>query len=178
MTPGRAPTAEALVALARKVQAACVARGMTLATAESCTGGLISHVLTEVPGSSTYFIGGVISYSDRVKASLLGVPESTLARYGAVSAQVARAMAIGARARTGADLALAVTGIAGPSGGTPEKPVGLTFIALAAPRSGRLERHVWSGGRAANKRSSTEAALQIVLAWLEAVPQAASEAAP
>lgn len=178
MTSGRAPTAEALVALARKVQASCLAHRLTLATAESCTGGLIGHILTEVPGSSAYFVGGVISYGDRVKASLLGVPESTIAHYGAVSAQVARAMAIGVRARTGADLALAVTGIAGPSGGTPEKPVGLTFIALAAPRGGRLERHVWSGGRAANKRSSTEAALQIVLAWLGAVPQATPEGVP
>ena len=177
MTPGRPPTAEALVALAREVQAACLAHGLTLATAESCTGGLISHVLTEVPGSSGYFLGGVVSYSDRAKAALLGVPETTLTRYGAVSAQAARAMAIGARTRVGADVAVAVTGIAGPSGGTPDKPVGLTFIALAAARGGRLERHVWSGGRAANKRSSAEAALRLVLAWLGALdpaPEAAS----
>ncbi len=174
VTPGRPPTAEALVALAREVQAACLARGVTLATAESCTGGLISHVLTEVPGSSAYFLGGVVSYSDQVKAALLGVPETTLAHYGAVSAQVARAMAIGARARVRADLAVAVTGIAGPDGGTPDKPVGLTFIALAAPHGARLERHAWSGGRAGNKRASAQAALRLILAWLDAVPEAGS----
>jgi PncC family amidohydrolase len=173
MTPGRPPTADALVALAREVQAACLTRGLTLATAESCTGGLVSHVLTEVPGSSAYFLGGVVSYSDQAKAALLGVPETTLARYGAVSAQVARAMAIGARSRVGADLAVAVTGIAGPDGGTPDKPVGLTFLALAAPHGARLERYVWSGGRAANKRSSAQAALRLVLAWLDTAPPAA-----
>jgi nicotinamide-nucleotide amidase len=170
VTPGRPPTADALVALAREVQAACLARGLTLATAESCTGGLISHVLTEVPGSSAYVLGGVVSYSDQAKAALLGVPEATLARYGAVSAQVARAMAIGARARVRADLAVSVTGIAGPDGSTPDKPVGLTFIALAAARGARLERYVWSGGRGANKRSSAQAALRLVLAWLATAP--------
>ncbi len=177
MTAGRPPTAQALVALAREVQAACLAHGLTLATAESCTGGLISHLLTEVPGSSGYFLGGVVSYSDRAKVALLGVPETTLSRYGAVSAQAARAMAIGARTRVGADVAVAVTGIAGPSGGTPDKPLGLTFIALAAARGGRLERRVWSGSRAANKRSSAEAGLSLVLAWLGALdpaPEAAS----
>ena len=174
MTPGRAPTAEALVALAGEVQAACVSRGLTLATAESCTGGLVSHVLTEVPGSSAYFLGGVVSYSDQAKNALLGVPEATLRRYGAVSAQAARAMAIGARAMLRTDLAVAVTGIAGPAGGTPDKPVGLTFIALAAPRGGRLERHVWSGGRAANKRASAQAALRLALAWLKAAPGTAA----
>ena len=173
MTAGRPPTAQALVALAREVQAACLANGLTLATAESCTGGLISHVLTEVPGSSAYFMGGVVCYSDKAKASLLGVPETTLTRYGAVSAQAARAMAMGARARVGADLAVAVTGIAGPAGGTPDKPVGLTFIALAAPHGTRLERYVWSGGRGANKRSSAQAALRLVLAWLATGPRAA-----
>jgi len=166
MTPGRPPTAEALVDLAREVQAACLDRGLTLATAESCTGGLVSHILTEVPGSSAYFVGGIVSYSDRAKCALLGVPQTTLDRYGAVSAQAARAMAVGARSRLEADLAVAVTGIAGPSGGSLDKPVGLTFIALAAPRGGRLERHVWSGGRAADKRSSAQAALRLVLAWL------------
>ena len=170
MTAGRPPTADALVALARSVQAACLARGLTLATAESCTGGLVSHILTEVPGSSAYFLGGIVSYSDRVKAALLGVPDATIARYGAVSAQVARAMAVGARTRLGADLAVAVTGIAGPAGGSADKPVGLTFIALAAPRGGRLERVAWSGTRSANKRSSAEAALRLVRGWLETTP--------
>jgi nicotinamide-nucleotide amidase len=170
VTVGRAPTTTALVTLARSVQGACLARALTLTTAESCTGGLVSHILTEVPGSSGYFLGGVVSYSDGAKAALLGVPEATLVRYGAVSAQVARAMAVGARTRLGADLAVAVTGIAGPAGGTADKPVGLTFVALAAPRGGRLERFAWSGTRNANKRSSAAAALRLVLEWLEAPP--------
>ncbi|MFI5262199.1 MAG: CinA family protein [Candidatus Limnocylindrales bacterium] len=163
MSSGRPPTADALIDLAHAVQDACVSRGLTLATAESCTGGLLSHILTEVPGSSAYFAGGVVSYSDRVKMGVLGVPPTTMARYGAVSAQTARAMAVGARNRLATDLAVAVTGIAGPDGGTVEKPVGLTFVAVSGPRGGELERHVWRGGRAANKRASTRAALQLLL---------------
>jgi nicotinamide-nucleotide amidase len=163
MTAGRPPTAEALVELARALQDVCLAGGMTVAAAESCTGGLISHAITEVPGSSGYFVGGVVSYSDRAKAAILGVPEATLARYGAVSAQTARAMAVGARDHLGAMLAVAVTGIAGPDGGSADKPVGLTFIAVAGPRGVVLERHVWRGGRGANKRAGAAAALRLLL---------------
>ena len=103
-------------------------RNLTLVTAESCTGGLIGHALTDVAGSSVYFLGGIIAYSNEAKMNLLHVPEQTLIDYGAVSEQVVLAMASGAREVFRADLAVSVTGIAGPGGGTDEKPVGLTYI--------------------------------------------------
>jgi len=155
-----------LVALARRVQSACLARGLTVATAESCTGGLLGHVLTEVAGSSAYFVGGIVSYSDAVKTGQLGVPVETLAHHGAVSAQVAVAMAAGVRERLATDLGLAVTGIAGPDGGTTEKPVGLTYVAVADRSHSRVERHLWSGTRDANKRASAAAVLELVLSGL------------
>jgi competence/damage-inducible protein CinA-like protein len=105
--------------------------GLTIAVAESCTGGLIAHRLTRTPGASMYLDGGVVAYSNAAKSRWLGVPADTIARHGAVSAEVARAMADGARAQAETDLAVSTTGIAGPSGGTPDKPVGLVFIALA-----------------------------------------------
>ena len=108
-------------------------QGKFLATAESCSGGLIAHKITSVPGSSDYFAGGVVAYSNDLKEKLLGVPGALIARHGAVSGEVARAMAEGVRQQTGADVGIAVTGIAGPTGGTPEKPVGTVFIGLAAP---------------------------------------------
>jgi PncC family amidohydrolase len=120
-----------LVELAGQLQATCVGRGLTVATAESCTGGLVAHLLTEVPGSSAYVRGAIVAYADAVKRAELGVPEAVLAAHGAVSAQVAVAMAEGARSRLGSDLAVAVTGIAGPGGGTEAKPVGLVYVAVA-----------------------------------------------
>jgi nicotinamide-nucleotide amidase len=111
------------------------ARGATLATAESCTGGLVAERLTRVPGSSDYFLGGAVAYSNEMKTRLLGVPEALLAAHGAVSEPVARAMAAGARAAFGADFAVAVTGVAGPGGGSDEKPVGTVHLALAGPAS-------------------------------------------
>ncbi len=142
-----------------------------MATAESCTGGLVSHLITEVAGSSGYFRGGIVAYDDEVKQHLLGVPASVLAAHGAVSAQVALAMATGVRERVHADLAVGVTGIAGPDGGTASKPVGLTYVAVAGPAGSEVRRFVWSGDREANKLESAAAALRMLL-------QAVGSAAP
>lgn len=139
-------------------------RGLTLATAESCTGGLLGHRVTEVPGSSDYYLGSVVAYANAVKASVLGVPQEVLEAHGAVSRETALAMARGARRLLGADLALSVTGIAGPGGGTPQKPVGLTFIALAAPDGEWVEEYRWCGDRSTNKAASAGAALAL-LRW-------------
>jgi PncC family amidohydrolase len=136
-------------------------------TAESCTGGLVSHVITSIPGASGYYVGGIVSYADEVKRDLLGVTAETLARHGAVSAQVAVAMAEGLRARLGCDLAVAVTGVAGPDGGTDAKPVGLTYVAVAGPHGHRVERHHWTADRAVNKELSAAGALRLLLEVLE-----------
>jgi nicotinamide-nucleotide amidase len=158
---------ESLVGLARSIQARFIEHGWTLATGESCTGGLVSHVLTEVSGSSGYFVGGAVVYSDRLKRAVLDVPEATLARHGAVSAQTAVAMAEGARSRLGADVAVAVTGIAGPTGGAPDKPVGLTYVAVADARGHDVRRFNWTADRTGNKLLSAAAALELVLERLE-----------
>jgi len=141
-------------------------RGLTLATAESCTGGLVAHRVTNVSGSSAYFLGGVIAYSNALKESLLGVKRETLMAHGAVSREAAIEMARGARERFGADVAVSVTGIAGPTGGTPEKPVGLTYIALVAPNYEVCERFVWRGDRLKTKEQSAEAVLRMVVEYL------------
>ncbi|HIP99315.1 TPA: nicotinamide-nucleotide amidohydrolase family protein, partial [Candidatus Bipolaricaulota bacterium] len=107
--------------------------GKTLAVAESCSGGLLAMRITEVPGASDYFLGGIVSYANAAKERLLAVPGEVLAERGAVSPECARAMALGVKRAFGADYALAITGIAGPGGGTPEKPVGLVYIAVAGP---------------------------------------------
>ncbi|CAN5494216.1 hypothetical protein BH20CHL6_BH20CHL6_02960 [soil metagenome] len=152
-----------LRALAQEIQAACLVQGLSLATAESCTGGLVAHLLTEISGSSGYLEGGAVTYSDRLKQTLLDVPSATLERHGAVSAQVAVAMAEGARSRFGTDLAIAVTGVAGPTGGTPAKPVGLTYVAVADAAGHDVRRYTWSGDRSANKQASAQAAAQLLL---------------
>ena len=156
-----------LFALASRLQAAALDRSLTVGTAESCTGGLIGHSLTAVAGSSDYYLGGFISYSNELKMRLLGVHESALERHGAVSAQVAVAMAQGARERLGCDFAVSVTGVAGPGGGTEAKPVGLTYVAAAGPADHEVRRHLWSGDRAANKERSAVAALELLLELLE-----------
>jgi PncC family amidohydrolase len=148
------------------------ARGQTVATAESCTGGLIGDALTDIPGSSDYFLGGIIAYADSVKQGVLGVRPGTLSVLGAVSEETAMQMARGARRMLGADYALAVTGIAGPSGGTRHKPVGLVYIALIGPDIERCERHVWPGGRLANKQASARRALQMLIEHLGGEPHA------
>lgn len=137
-------------------------RGLTLVTAESCTGGLVGHLLTSQPGSSAYYLGGVVSYSNVLKMRLLGVREETLEVHGAVSEETALEMARGARRRLGGDIGVSVTGIAGPGGGTESKPVGLTFIGLSSPWGDTVRRFVWGGERAANKLASARAALQLV----------------
>jgi len=141
--------------------------GLTLAVAESCTGGLLGHRITNVPGSSAYFLGGVIAYSNRVKEEVLGVSHETLQRVGAVSEETALQMARGVRRLLKADIGVAVTGIAGPTGGTPTKPVGLVYVAISTPDYERCEKHIWQGNREENKRLSSEAALKLVHRYLE-----------
>jgi nicotinamide-nucleotide amidase len=154
-------------ALHGRIAALLSQRGLTLAVAESCTGGLLGHHITNVSGSSDYFQGGVISYSNQAKERLLGVPHETLVQHGAVSEETALAMARGARSLLGTDVALSVTGIAGPTGGTPERPVGLVYIGLAARDAELCEKHVWQGNRRENKELSAQAALKLLLRYLE-----------
>ncbi len=149
--------------------ALCRARRLKLATAESCTGGLIIGCLTDIAGSSDVVDRGFVTYSNAAKTEMIGVPSGLLARDGAVSASVARAMAEGALARSNADLAVAVTGIAGPGGATTEKPVGLVFFACA--RRGAMTRHerrVFPGDRAAVRQATVDAALELLRALAEA----------
>ena len=141
--------------------------GKTLALAESCTGGMVSTRVTDVAGSSAWYLGGVVAYADAAKAELLGVPSETLAAHGAVSEETARAMAAGVRRRLGASAGLAVTGIAGPAGGTPEKPVGTVHVALDADEGTALhERLALPGDRAMVRRWTSSAALEMIRAWL------------
>jgi len=141
-------------------------RRLTLALAESCTGGLIGHRITNVPGSSDYFLGGIISYANDAKERLVGVSHETLLSFGAVSEQTAREMARGARRALGTDIGVSVTGIAGPGGAMPGKPVGLTWIALSAHDAEEARHFIWSGDREANKAQSAEAALALLAGYL------------
>ncbi len=141
-------------------------RGLTIALAESCTGGLIAHRLTQVPGSSEYVDRGVVSYSNRAKIELLGVSRSLLKKYGAVSAQVAKAMAQGIRTRSKVDVGLSVTGIAGPGGGTTQKPVGLVYVGLATAKETHTEGFQFHGERETIKLRSSQAALDMLRRWL------------
>jgi len=138
------------------------ARGKTLATAESCTGGAIAHALTSVPGSSAYFRGGVVAYANEAKVALLGIDPALLEAHGAVSEPVARAMAEGARARFGADLAIATTGISGPDGGSEDKPVGLVFVALASDGGTHCDRFVFPLDRTRHRQLTAQTALDWV----------------
>jgi PncC family amidohydrolase len=135
----------------------------TIATAESCTGGLLAHTLTNISGSSEYFDRGVISYSNKSKQDLLGVPDQLLAQHGAVSKEVAESMANGIRKNASVHYGLATTGIAGPTGGTTEKPVGLVFIAIATKDIVHVKHFLFSGDRFANKKSTVTAALEFLL---------------
>jgi len=142
---------------------------LTLAVAESCTGGMLGSRLTAVPGSSTYFLGGIISYADSAKESLLGVPAEVIREKGAVSAESAVAMAQGVRRLTGADLGVSITGVAGPGGGSDAKPVGTTYVALVGPSFERVEHQIWPGDREENRESSTRLAMQIMVEYLEGI---------
>lgn len=155
---------DVLIAPARAVLDRARAAGLKIATAESCTGGLIAASLTEIPGSSDVFERGFVTYSNQAKAELLGIPPSLIADAGAVSEPVARAMADGALAHSHADIAVAVTGIAGPDGGSLEKPVGLVFI--GASRRGKpaaVERHIFPGDRAGIRRATVLRSLELLL---------------
>lgn len=141
----------------------CAQKGWALAVAESCTGGLIGARLTSVPGSSVYFLGGVISYSNELKSSLLGVPDELLESEGAVSGPVAEMMALGVAAATGADCGISVTGVAGPDGGTEEKPVGTVWIGVALPSGTTSRLYQFTGDRQEVREQAAQAALQFFL---------------
>jgi nicotinamide-nucleotide amidase len=145
----------------------CRVRGLSLATAESCTGGMVAQRLTSVPGSSQVFLGGVVAYANEVKVSELGVPNDALERHGAVSAEVAAAMAAGARERLGADVTVSDTGIAGPGGGSDEKPVGLVYLHAVAPHGERGVDFVFPGDRDSIRRRATVTALHLVRRLLQ-----------
>jgi len=138
-------------------------KGLTVGVVESATGGLISHLITNVPGSSDYYKGSVTAYSNEVKIKVIGVREDTINKYGAVSYQVAEEMAQGGRKVLAVDICLADTGIAGPSGATQEKPMGLFYIGLSSPSGTYSQKHNFPGNREQNKRDAAEAAL----GWLK-----------
>jgi len=149
--------------LEERLVAACKERGLTIAAAESCTGGLIAERITSVPGSSAVFLGCVVSYANAVKHDVLGVPKEVLERVGAVSTECAAAMAAGVRERMRADVTISVTGVAGPDGGTSQKPVGLVFLGVATAAGARVERCQFAGDRAAVRRQASDRALALLL---------------
>jgi nicotinamide-nucleotide amidase len=137
--------------------------GLTLAVAESCSGGLLAKRITDIPGSSGYFLLGVVTYANSAKERVIKVPQELIDRHGAVSSEVAHAMAAGVRTVSSSDIAIATTGIAGPDGGTPEKPVGTVFIALAAPNGSEAVRYCFAGSREEVREATAEASLQLLL---------------
>lgn len=154
--PGVDPLADELGAMLAR-------DALTVSVAESCTGGLLGSLITDRPGSSAYFLGGVIAYADQVKRDELAVPAALLTRYGAVSREVALAMAEGARARFGTTLAASTTGIAGPDSDGSSKPVGLTYIAIVSEWGSRCEEYMFTGNRWSNRRQAAEQALQLLI---------------
>ena len=142
-------------------------RGWRLAVAESCTGGLIGHRITNISGSSTYYLGSITAYAYRAKVRLLGVSWDTLEKYGAVSEDTIKEMALGIRRALAADIGLAVSGIMGPTGGTPDKPVGYTWIGLNTPEGYWTLQHNASGDRNENKKEIAEVALEFLYKFLE-----------
>jgi PncC family amidohydrolase len=153
--------------LIHRVSSILKEKRLSIATAESCTGGLIAHTLTNISGSSEYFDRGIVSYSNRAKVELLGVSKESLDRYGAVSEEVAKEMAEAIRVRSGVDIGLSTTGIAGPTGGTKEKPVGLVYIGISTRNKTLVKRFLFSGDRLQNKEKACEEALKLLLEIVE-----------
>ena len=167
--------------VAEELVALLIGRRETVATAESCTGGLVAAALTDIPGVSECYPGGIVSYANEVKHRDLGVPNEILKTKGAVSAECAEAMAVGVRARFGTDWGVVTTGIAGPGGGTPEKPVGLVYVGVAGPDGAEVSRNVFSGDRAAIRAATVQRALSQLLERIRAathIPRGRDEARP
>jgi nicotinamide-nucleotide amidase len=154
------------VVLAEETGRLLKSRGLTIATAESCTGGKLGDMITEVPGSSDYFLGGIVSYSNQAKLELLGVDKGILDSKGAVSEEVALQMAEGARRKLHADIGVGITGIAGPTGGTVTKPIGLVYIAVSSEKKAVCTRNLFSDSRSDVKTRSAEKALEMVNEFL------------
>jgi PncC family amidohydrolase len=163
----RGITAGMSVPLEQTIGSLLRSRGLKLATAESCTGGLIADLITNIPGSSDYFLGGVVAYSYEAKVVLLHVSWDTLRLKGAVSRETVIEMARGVRTTLGADIGISVSGIAGPGGALPHKPVGTTWIGLSTLGGDWTRKFVWEGDRCANKQSSAEAGMLLVLDYLD-----------
>jgi PncC family amidohydrolase len=158
---------QALLTLSSSIGSALLDRDYTISTAESCTGGLLSHVLTGISGSSTYFIGGVVAYSNAIKEQVLGVRAETLQQYGAVSEQTAREMADGIRKKFGTDIGLSTTGVAGPTGGTHDKPVGLVWMGISTPTVTHAFECRFNGERLGIMRSAVIEILTCLLSELK-----------
>jgi PncC family amidohydrolase len=170
-------TNELLHPLAVRLGELLRSRGWTIGLAESCTGGLVASLITDVAGSSDYFIGSAVTYANAAKAGILGVMQQTLDERGAVSAEAAAEMAQGAQRIFATDIGASVTGIAGPAGATPTKPVGLTYIHLAGPNGARAERHLFGSNRMGNKLLAAEAVLRLAIRYLEEpAPASAAQA--
>lgn len=155
--------------LLNKISSILKEKKLKIATAESCTGGLISHTLTNISGSSDYFDRGIISYSNRAKKELLDVPKSMLKKYGAVSKQVAEIMAKSVRKKSKVDIGISSTGIAGPTGGTRDKPVGLVYIGISTEEKTFSKKFLFSGNRLQNKNNTCHAALQMLYDHLKTI---------
>jgi len=152
--------------ITRKIHARLIKSSQTVAVAESCTGGGLSSLLTSLPGSSNYFLLGLVTYSNKAKTKLLNIPDRTIKKYGAVSRQVAMLMASGVRKKINADFGLSITGIAGPSGGTPAKPVGTVYICLSKKDGNICRKFNFRGSRREIRKGSTQKALQLLCAHL------------
>jgi nicotinamide-nucleotide amidase len=156
--------------LEKKIGKLLQERSLTIGVAESCTGGILAGRITDIPGSSAYFVAGLVTYSNKAKTKFLAVPDEIITRHGAVSNAVAERMAEGARYAAGVDIGLSVTGIAGPAGGSPEKPVGTVFVALATKKDVFVRKFLFSGNRHEVRKRASEEALTMLLDYLEGKP--------